>query len=76
MKITLELDTETAMELLIIHNSFVEIMEEKNGFKRNPILMSKAIRVTNEFFELVTKKLPPSEVDRIIEESNNEVELF
>ncbi len=75
MKIFIELDTDSAMELLLIHHAFIEKIEENGAFKRNPIATSKAIRVTDEFYAEVAKKIKTSDLNRIIQERMSEVNL-
>ena len=69
MKVHIELEVDTAMELLLIHDGFMSLVEKFDTFKNDPITTSKAIRATNEYLEAVANALPTEIIENYMDEN-------
>lgn len=63
MILKIEIDSEDALELLIMHDAVMEQAAKEIG--EDPILYAKAAQATNSFFKAVVDKLPMSEFERL-----------
>lgn len=64
MKLSIELESDDWMELLCIHKAMMDIAGDNIG--HDPLRYSKMARITNEIQSQVIKKIPNSEIDRIV----------
>lgn len=66
MILKLEIDSEDAMHLLLIHDAFMNEAAKRMG---NDILTySESATAVNNFFKEVCKKIPTQEIERITNE--------
>jgi hypothetical protein len=69
MKLLIEMEAVDWLDLLALHKDVMEVIT--SNMANDPIAYSSAARLTNEIFNQVWKKIPTSELDRIIAERKN-----
>lgn len=66
MKIAIEMESLDWLDLCALHKDVMEVIT--SNMTNDPIAYSSAARLTNEIFNQVWKKIPISELDRILAE--------
>jgi len=73
MKILVEMEAEDWIDLCRLHHDVMEVIT--SNMAQDPIAYSSAARLTNNIFEQVWRRIPSSELDRIIAERRASGEL-
>ncbi len=70
MKLSIEMEAEDWLSLCKMHKDVMEVITQ--NMSQDPLAYSSAARLTNQIFDQVWKKIPSSELDRIIEKNKQE----